>query len=202
MTLLQKSLQQDPSHDDSGAEERRRGSDVVQDVQERAERDSSSEEEVSARPVPTRASPRKRPSDEGETTSPTPPSNDREEASGGAGVDYSQSDDMPLLEMCCYQPCNRERNEEKLAACQDKVTKKPRLVHMSCFQASTIVKEYSIKTPGKPRGGGCRMPFIDTYPMCPKCTKAAVKEWVKTEDGQTYVSANKKRLANADVLFK
>ena len=159
-----------------------------------------------ARPLITRAmrGPRKRLSDEGETT-PTPPPNDREEASGGAGVDYSQSDDMPLLEMCCYQPCNRERNEEKLecanAPCKDKVTKKPRLVHMSCFQASTIVKEYSTKTPGK-RGRGSYMPFLAAHAMCPKCTKAAVKEWVQTEDGQTYVSANKKRLANADVLFK
>ena len=205
--MLQKSLQQDPSHDGSGAEEHRRGSDAVQDVQERAEHESSSEEEVSARPVITRASPslRKRPSDEGETTPPTPPPNDREEASGGAGVDYSQSDDMPLLEMCCYQPCNRERNEEKLICaneeCMDKSTKKPREVHMSCFLAQTIVKEYAIRTPNR-RGRGTRMPFIDTYAMCPKCTKSAVKTWVRGKDGQQYVSDNKTRLANANVLFK
>ena len=206
LTLLQKSLQQDPSHDGSGVEERRQGSDVVEDVQERAERDSaSSEEEVSARPLITRASPRKRPSDEGRTTPSTPSPNDREEASGGAEVDYSQSDDMPLLEMCCYQPCNRERNEEKLICaneeCMDKSTKKPREVHMSSFLASTIVKEYSIKTPNK-RGRGTRMPFIDTYAMCPKCTKSAVKTWVRGKDGQQYVSDNKTRLANANVLFK
>ena len=47
---LQRSLQQDPSHDGRGAEEHRQGSDVI--VQGRANHESSSEEEVScsARP--------------------------------------------------------------------------------------------------------------------------------------------------------
>ena len=45
LTLLQTSLQQDPSHDGPGAEEHRRGSDVVK---ERADYDSSSEQEISS----------------------------------------------------------------------------------------------------------------------------------------------------------
>ena len=66
---LQRSLQQDPSHDGRGAEEHRQGSDVI--VQGRANHESSSEEEVSclARPS-TRFQ--------------------REEAAGGAGALFAE----------------------------------------------------------------------------------------------------------------
>ena len=66
---LQRSLQQDPSHDGRGAEGHRQGSDVL--VQERANHESSSEEEVSclARPS-TRFQ--------------------REEAAGGAGALFAE----------------------------------------------------------------------------------------------------------------
>ena len=205
LTLLQKSLQQDPSHDGPGAEEDRRGSDVVE---ERAERDSSSEEEeVSSRPVTTtRASPRKHPPEEGRKTPPTPPSKHREEASSVAGAVYSQSDDTPLLDMCCHSPCNREENEEKLECanelCKDKDTGKPREVHMSCYLAQTIVKEYNTRTPGRSRGRGSRCPYLEMHAFCPKCTKGVIKEWVQTDDGKKYVSENKERLTRLNLIFK
>ena len=111
---LHRSLQQDPLHDGCGAEEHRQGSDVV--VQGRTQDESSSEEEVSssARPI-TRSSPVKpqRQSDEDRRTPPTPV-HVREEAAGATGAQYSQSDDVAIIELCSCQPCHRETNEEKL----------------------------------------------------------------------------------------
>ena len=53
------------------------------------------------------------------------------------------------------------------------------------------------------RGRGTSMPFVDSVPMCPKCTKASVKEWVlETDDGKAYAKANEKRLKAAGVMFK
>ena len=203
---LQRSLQQDPSQDRPGAEEHRRESDDA--VRGQAVHASSSEEDVPAKPV-TRGSPTKpRPSRAGNKTgnTPTPPPTprDREEASGGAGA-YSQSDEVPVLEMCCHERCRREDNEEMLICanefCKDKESNEPCEVHMSCFLAQTIVKQYTTKTPGT-RGPRNSMPFLTQNALCPKCTKALVKNWVLTvEDGQAFSKANEARLKAAGVFF-
>ena len=134
----------------------------------------------------TRSSPSKpqRKSDEDRRTPPTPPV-EREEAAGGAGAQYSQSDDTPIVELCSIEPCHREPNEDKVLCSNDRCKGKdgkPRDVHLSCFQAQTLVKEYGKKTNGTQRGKGSSMPFVDSIPMCPRCTKASVREWVQETD--------------------
>ena len=107
--------------------------------------------------------------------------------------------------MCSIEPCHREPNEEKVLCsnerCKDR-DGKPREVHLSCFKAQILVKEYVKKTNGTQRGRGTSMPFVDSVPMCPKCTKASVKEWVlETDDGKAYAKANAKPLTRAGVMF-
>ena len=150
LTLLQTSLQQDPSHDGPGAEEHRRGSDVVK---ERADYDSSSEQEISSAL-----------SSVAQVLGSVRPKKARRHRQRLllttakkllVSLELFIRRATTTLSWRCIVISHAIVNGMKkswLAPTKDVKTKKRRnQVHMSCFLAQTMVKEYTTTTPGKQR---------------------------------------------------